>query len=167
MLDARPTGNGGLSDSSAIASCPPWRRSCNRLGGQHLPLKRGLGTGRRWRRNRSSFVPETGQKTRHRLRTDERQCIENAAEFADMSNAVRARSARFCRFSRHLRDFGNALYQIPYQKRRLRPTPLKMIAAPPGAALCRSFNGSEPGDQRPKWWAAPRIRSKVPGMTWR
>ena len=36
--------------------------------------------------NRTSFVPETGQKTRHRLRTDERQCIENAAEFSDTSN---------------------------------------------------------------------------------
>jgi len=36
--------------------------------------------------NRTSFVPETDEKTRHRLRTDERQCIENAAEFSDMSN---------------------------------------------------------------------------------
>src|SRR6266404_9626641 len=36
--------------------------------------------------NRTSFVPETGEKTRHRLRTDERQCIENAAESSDMSN---------------------------------------------------------------------------------
>jgi hypothetical protein len=34
--------------------------------------------------NRTSFVPETDQKTRHGMRTDEWRCIENAAEFAGM-----------------------------------------------------------------------------------
>jgi hypothetical protein len=36
--------------------------------------------------NRTSFVPETGENTLHEMRTDERRCIGNAAEFAGMSN---------------------------------------------------------------------------------
>jgi hypothetical protein len=31
---------------------------------------------------RTSFVPATGGNTVHGMRTDERRCIENAAEFA-------------------------------------------------------------------------------------
>src|ERR1700716_810327 len=38
--------------------------------------------------------------------------------------AVRAWSARFRWFSKYLRALQKALYQFPYQKRRLRPTPL-------------------------------------------
>jgi hypothetical protein len=33
-------------------------------------------------RSRTSFVPATGAKPRHRMRTDEWRCIENAGEFA-------------------------------------------------------------------------------------
>src|SRR5258705_5044142 len=36
--------------------------------------------------NRTSFVPETGQILRHRLRTNERRCVENVADLACISN---------------------------------------------------------------------------------
>src|ERR1700732_4549354 len=51
------------------------------------PIHRGLIlVGRMGEGSRTSFVPETGRKTLHRMRTDERRCFENAADFVGGSN---------------------------------------------------------------------------------
>jgi hypothetical protein len=50
------------------------------------PEVRGSNSRAMWGAARTNFVPETDQKSRREMRTDERRCIGNAAEFAGMSN---------------------------------------------------------------------------------
>src|SRR5258705_11739503 len=47
---------------------------------------RNRDSGRAGDNSRTSFVAETGQKLRHRLRTNERRCVENIADLACISN---------------------------------------------------------------------------------